>query len=89
METNNEFQPINQGLRVSFSDIVISEPDNERDSLGERNITVSDTNRKNKREEYYCVCIVILLIILFFIVILSFCTRNLPEGQRIDIFGIQ
>ena len=72
----DDFQPV--GQRVSFSDVVVSVPEDNRDSLGETELDgftnyQGQTRKRHTNRQKLCYCFVgvtLVVILLFFLLIL-------------------
>ena len=79
----SESQPINPTSRVSFSDIIVVDKKNDRDSLGESNsFTEYHQGKKkkqcNKYKRNFCAILVIIILIIIFILLVASAIRNSP-----------
>ena len=81
MEERSEVQPVLPTTRVSFSDVVVSESPDNRNSLDETN-SYKDYQKKkrtiqsNQWKRICCGIIIFLIIILLFIFLLAVASRN-------------
>ena len=84
-----EFQSVNQSPHVSFSDVVVTQPDNDRDSLDEsKSFSRYKKQEINKIHKNYrrrcCGIIIIICMILLFIILLVISSRNFPDNNLTD-----
>ena len=81
MEESSEVQPVLPTTQVSFSDVVVSESPDNRNSLDETN-SYHDYQKKkrtiqsNQWKRICCGIIIFLIIILLFIFLLAVASRN-------------